>query len=80
MGAIQYKDDDGNWQTFPDPDVIEYMKHVREKIEEESFITRCCLCNEPFPAASLVITGGSMMRGFTWSCPKCHAVSAKITE
>jgi hypothetical protein len=75
MGYIQFKDEDGNWQTFPDPEFIEYLKHQREKQEEEGFYTRCCLCNEPFPASQLVITGGSMLQGYTWACPKCHAVT-----
>lgn len=75
MSSMQFMNQDGEWETYPDVDVIEHFKTIREKVQASGITTRCCLCNREFDVSEIVITGGSLAAGFTWSCPDCHAVT-----
>lgn len=75
MSGLQFMNQDGEWESFPDVDVIEHYKKIRETIKASGITTRCCLCNKEFDVSEIVITGGSLAAGFTWSCPECHAVT-----
>lgn len=78
MGHIEFKNQDGEWEKFPTDEELYVLKELTEATEpaHPEITTICHLCNEPFPMESIVVTGGSMATGYTWSCPKCHAVSS----
>jgi hypothetical protein len=78
MTSIQFMNQDGEWESFPDVDVIQHYKTIRETVKASGITTRCCLCNKEFDVSEIVITGGSLKAGFTWSCPDCHAVTLEI--
>ena len=75
MSSLQFLNQDGEWESYPEVDVIDHYKTIRETIKASGIITRCCLCNREFDVSEIVITGGSLQVGFTWSCPDCHAVT-----
>ena len=60
---------DGEWESYPDVDVLEQYKMIRDAVQASGITTRCCLCNKEFDVSEIVITGGSLKAGFTWSCP-----------
>ena len=73
---------DGEWEKFP---TDEEMQILREFIQNQDDVTPpmypqvttvCHLCNEPFPMEQIVVTGGNPVAGYTWSCPKCHAITS----
>jgi hypothetical protein len=72
---------DGEWEKFPTDEEMAILKELMNVTETHPPInpevtTVCHLCNEPFPMEQIKITGGNMLKGYTWSCPKCHAVTA----
>jgi hypothetical protein len=81
MGTLEFMNQDGEWEKFPtDEDLIAVRDGIRmipatPPIHPE-ITTICHLCNEPFPMEQVMITGGSPLTGYTWSCPKCHAVTS----
>jgi len=75
MTSLQFMNQDGEWESYPDVDVIQYYKVIRDTVKASGINTRCCLCNREFDVSEIVITGGSLQAGFTWSCPDCHAVT-----
>ena len=76
MSGLQFMNQDGEWENFPtDSELAEKAKH-QELLNSLQVRIICHLCNEPFPMEQIMITGGSLRTGFTWSCPKCHAVSS----
>ena len=75
MGKVEFMNQDGEWEQFPTPEDIEYFKHIKETMQPKGILTRCILCNAEFDISEIVITGGSIVTGFTWSCPQCHAVT-----
>jgi len=80
MGSLQIMNQDGEWEKFPSDEEMMILKNAREgeltpAIHPE-ITTVCHLCNEPFPMEHIMITGGSMGSGYTWSCPKCHAITS----
>ena len=75
MSSLQFMNQDGEWESFPDVDVLQHYKTIRETVKASGITTRCCLCNREFDVSEIVITGGSLTTGFTWSCPDCHAVT-----
>jgi hypothetical protein len=75
MTSIQFMNQDGEWESYPDVDVIQHYKTIRDTVKASGITTRCCLCNKEFDVSEIVITGGSLKAGFTWSCPDCHAVT-----
>lgn len=80
MGSIEFKNQDGEWEKFPTDEELYALKEMvyaqpNPPVNPE-LMTICHLCNEPFPMEQIMITGGSLRTGFTWSCPKCHAVSS----
>jgi hypothetical protein len=72
---------DGEWEKFPsDEDLVAFRDGIRmidpkPPIQPE-IKTICHLCNEPFPMEEIVVTGGNLAMGYTWSCPKCHAITS----
>lgn len=81
MGTIEFKNQDGEWEKFPTDEELYQLKEGIGAVNpnppiQPEITTICHLCNEPFPMENIVITGGSLKTGFTWSCPKCHAVSS----
>jgi hypothetical protein len=75
MSSLQFMNQDGEWESYPDVDVIQQYKTIRDTVKASGITTRCCLCNREFDVSEIVITGGSLQAGFTWSCPDCHAVT-----
>lgn len=79
MGTLEFMNQDGEWEKFPSDDEIAHLKNAKDGILvpaiRPEIITVCHLCNEPFPMENIMIVGGTYSTGFTWSCPKCHAVS-----
>jgi len=78
MTAMQFMNQDGEWESYPDVDVQEHFKSIRDKVKASGIMTRCVLCNREFDVSEIVITGGSLTAGFTWSCPDCHAVTLEV--
>jgi hypothetical protein len=80
MGSIEFKNQDGEWEKFPDDEqsklILEMMTIQEDDVIHPEITTVCHLCNEPFPMEQIMIRGGNAMKGYTWSCPKCHAVTS----
>jgi hypothetical protein len=80
MGSLEFKNQDGDWEKFPsdeDLELIAIMRRVNPNLPINPEITTVChLCNEPFPMEDIVLTGGNPISGYTWSCPKCHAITS----
>lgn len=80
MGFIEFKNQDGEWEKFPSDEELYALKELMS-VEPHppvhpEITTICHLCNQPFPMEEIVVTGGDALNGYTWSCPKCHAVSS----
>jgi hypothetical protein len=81
MGHIEFKNQDGEWEKFP---TDEEMQILREMMNIDNtqppmhpeITTVCHLCNEPFPVEEIVVRGGTPTQGYTWSCPRCHAITS----
>jgi hypothetical protein len=81
MGSLEFMNQDGEWEKFPDPSEIALMKEIQlpfepQPVRHPEIRTVCHLCNEPFPMEQIVVTGGNPIAGYTWSCPKCHAITS----
>lgn len=80
MGHIEFINQDGEWEKFPTDEELYALKELMEAPQEPplhpEITTVCHLCNEPFPMEDIVVTGGNPVQGFTWSCPKCHAITS----
>jgi len=81
MGALEFMNQDGDWEKFPSDEEMQIMKELMNVGEAHPPIhpeitTVCHLCNEPFPMEQIVVTGGNPVAGYTWSCPKCHAITS----
>lgn len=83
MGSLEFMNQDGEWEKFPTDEemaVISELKKVMMSssipMESSEVSTVCYLCNEPFPIDRIRITGGNPIIGYTWSCPKCHAITS----
>ena len=84
MGTLEFMNQDGDWEKFPSDEEIAIMRSMMntETLAKSvppiypEITTVCHLCNEPFPMEDVVITGGSLLTGYTWSCPKCHAITS----
>ena len=80
MGQLEFMNQDGEWEKFPSDEEFDMLKalnqmHLAEPVHPE-ITTVCHLCNEPFPMEQIVVTGGNPTAGYTWSCPKCHAITS----
>jgi hypothetical protein len=71
MGRLQFKNQDGDWESFPTEDEIQRSKEVQAILEEFTFTTRCCLCNNSIPYKDIRVN----LINKSWSCEKCHAVN-----
>jgi hypothetical protein len=71
MGRLQFQNQDGEWESFPTDDEIARSKEVQAILEEFTFITRCCICNESIPVSEIKVN----FINKAWSCKKCHAVN-----
>lgn len=81
MGYIEFKNQDGEWEKFPTDEEMYALKELMSIQQPTPAIhpeitTVCHLCNEPFPMEDIVVTGGNPVAGYTWSCPKCHAITS----
>jgi hypothetical protein len=81
MGTLEFMNQDGEWEKFPSDEEIAIMSKLMNTAGSNPPIhpeitTICHLCNEPFPMEDIVVTGGDYLNGFTWSCPKCHAITS----
>ena len=80
MGSLQFMNQDGEWENFPTDEEIRILADARNgrltPALHPEITTVCHLCNEPFPVEEVMITGGSLVSGLTWSCPKCHAITS----
>jgi hypothetical protein len=79
MGSLEFMNQDGEWEKFPTDEEMAILKMgaglAAPPIHPE-ITTVCHLCNEPFPMEDIVVTGGNPVAGYTWSCPKCHAITS----
>jgi hypothetical protein len=71
MGRLQFKNQDDEWESFPTDEEIARSKEVQAILEEFTFMTRCCICNESIPVADIKVN----LIDKAWSCKKCHAVN-----
>ena len=71
MGRLQFKNQDDEWESFPTDEEIQRSKEVQAILEEFTFMTRCCLCNESIPVSEIKVN----LTNKAWSCRKCHAVN-----
>jgi len=71
MGSLQFMNQDGEWESFPTEDEIARSKEVQAILEEFTFMTRCCICNESIPVSEIKVN----IINKAWSCKKCHAVN-----
>jgi formylmethanofuran dehydrogenase subunit E len=81
MGTLEFMNQDGEWEKFPTDEELQAIKELMEAPVVHppiypSITTVCHLCNEPFPVEDIVVTGGNPIAGYTWSCPKCHAITS----
>jgi hypothetical protein len=71
MGRLQFKNQDDEWESFPTDEEIARSKEVQAILEEFTFMTRCCICNESIPVSEIKVN----LINKAWSCKKCHAVN-----
>lgn len=71
MGRLQWMNQDGEWESFPTEDEIARSKEVQAILEEFTFMTRCCLCNDSIPVSEIKVN----LVNKAWSCLKCHTVN-----
>ena len=71
MGKLQFLNQDGEWESFPTEDEIQRWKEVIPLLEEFTFTTRCCLCNDAIPYKDIKVN----LANKSGSCSKCHAVN-----
>ena len=71
MGRLQFKNQDDEWESFPTDEEIARSKEVQAILEEFTFMTRCCICNECIPVSEIKVN----LINKAWSCKKCHAVN-----
>jgi hypothetical protein len=80
MGSLEFMNQDGDWEKFPSDEDMQMLNELMAVSSSPAIhpeiTTVCHLCNEPFPMEDIVVTGGSPLTGYTWSCPKCHAVTS----
>jgi hypothetical protein len=81
MGQLEFMNQDGEWEKFPTDEEMAILKQVVWINETTPAIhpeitTVCHLCNEPFPMEQIVVTAGNPITGYTWCCPKCHAITS----
>ena len=81
MGTLEFMNQDGEWEKFPSDEEIAIMRTMMNTVGSvppihPEITTICHLCNEPFPMEDIVVTGGDILNGYTWSCPKCHAITS----
>ena len=53
MSSLQFMNQDGEWESFPDVDVIEHYKKIRDSVHASGITTRCCLCNREFDVSEI---------------------------
>jgi hypothetical protein len=71
VGRLQFKNQDDEWESFPTDEEIQRSKEVQAILEEFTFMTRCCLCNDSIPVSEIKVN----LTNKAWSCRKCHAVN-----
>jgi RNase P subunit RPR2 len=80
MGSLEFMNQDGEWEKFPSDEQMMALAELTNARTEPpihpEMKTVCHLCNEPFPMEEIVVTGGNPISGYTWSCPKCHAITS----
>ena len=80
MGSLEFMNQDGEWEGFPSDEDMQALSQVAHQVNNPpvrpDITTICHLCNEPFPMENIVVTGGNPVSGYTWSCPKCHAITS----
>jgi Zn-finger protein len=81
MGSLEFMNQDGEWEKFPSDEEMAILNELMNVTETHPPVhpevtTVCHLCNEPFPMEEIVVTGGNITAGYTWSCPKCHAITS----
>lgn len=79
MGSLEFMNQDGEWEKFPTDEEMQILKELQDVAEpplHPEITTICHLCNEPFPMEQIMVTGGNPVSGYTWSCPRCHAVTS----
>jgi len=74
MSSLQFMNQDGEWEHFPNNDELYEKKRQRDEVLDAMQVRILChLCNEPVPKEQLAfwVEGQAL----TWSCIKCSAIS-----
>jgi hypothetical protein len=75
MTGLEFMNQDGEWERFPTDEELLAKKEIGETIDALKVRIICHLCNEPAPTDKLVFF--QLGTSISWSCDKCHAVSAQ---
>jgi len=74
MSGLQFMNQDGEWEKFPDDDEVYAKARQRDEVLDAMQVRILChLCNEPVTKEQLAfwVEGQAL----TWSCTKCSAIS-----
>lgn len=75
MSGLEFMNQDGEWERFPNDEQIALKAKSDEFIEALKVRIICHLCNEPAPRDKIIFFKEG--QALTWSCDKCHAVSVR---
>jgi hypothetical protein len=72
MGYIQFLNQDGEWEEFPNEEQRANLKANAELLEELGYKLICQLCNK-FPTRAQIRTRYLLHE---WTCEDCHTVNS----
>jgi hypothetical protein len=72
MGYIQFLNQDGEWEQFPNEEQRANLRANAELLEELGYKLICQLCNK-FPTRSQIRTRYLLQE---WVCEDCHTVNS----
>jgi hypothetical protein len=72
MGYIQFLNQDGEWEEFPNEEQRANLKANAELLEELGYKLICQLCNK-FPTRLQIRTRYLLHE---WTCEECHTVNS----
>ena len=72
MGYIQFLNQDGEWEEFPNEEQRANLKANAELLEELGYKLICQLCNK-FPTRAQIHTRYLLHE---WTCEECHTINS----
>jgi len=72
MGYIQFLNQDGEWEEFPNEEQRANLKANAELLEELGYKLICQLCNK-FPTRNQIKSRYLLNE---WTCEECHTVNS----